>query len=65
MYGATELARAGGLMGHGVNLPRLYRRGASFVDRILRGAKPADLPVEQPSELFELFVNLKTAKRLA
>jgi putative ABC transport system substrate-binding protein len=63
MYGATEMARAGGLMGYGVNLPRMYRRGASFVDRILRGAKPADLPVEQPT-MFELVVNLKTAGAL-
>jgi putative ABC transport system substrate-binding protein len=63
MYGATEMVRAGGLMGYGVNLPQMYRRGASFVDRILKGAKPADLPVEQPT-IFELVINLGAAKRL-
>jgi putative ABC transport system substrate-binding protein len=63
MYGTTELVRAGGLMGYGVNLPEMYRRGSSFVDRILKGAKPSDLPVEQPTK-FELVVNLKTAKAL-
>ena len=51
MYGATEMVRAGGLMGYGVNVVYMYRRGASFVDRILKGARPADLPVEQPDDL--------------
>jgi putative tryptophan/tyrosine transport system substrate-binding protein len=63
MYGLTDLARTGGLMGYGVNLPGMYRHGASFVDRILKGAKPADLPIEQPTK-FELVVNLKAAKAL-
>jgi len=63
MYGLTDLARTGGLMGYGVNLPGMYRHGASFVDKILKGAKPADLPVEQPTK-FELVINLKTAKAL-
>jgi putative tryptophan/tyrosine transport system substrate-binding protein len=63
MYGTTDLVRRGGLMGYGVNLPEMYRRGSSFVDRILKGAKPADLPVEQPTR-FELVVNLKTAQAL-
>jgi putative ABC transport system substrate-binding protein len=63
MYGTTDLVRGGGLMGYGVNLPQMYRHGSSFVDRILKGAKPADLPVEQPTT-FEFVINLKTAKAL-
>ena len=61
--GAREYADAGGLIGYGVNILGLYRRAAYFVDRILKGAKPADLPIEQPTK-FELIVNLKTAKTL-
>jgi len=50
-------------MSYGANLPDLYRRAAEFADKILRGAKPADIPVEQPTK-FELVVNLKSAKTL-
>jgi putative ABC transport system substrate-binding protein len=63
LYGATELVRAGGLMGYGVNLRLMYRRGAVFVDKVLKGARPSELPVEQPTT-FELVVNLTTAKAL-
>jgi putative ABC transport system substrate-binding protein len=61
--GAQEYADAGGLIGYGVDILGLYRRAAYFVDRILRGAKPAALPVEQPTK-FELVVNLRTAEAL-
>ncbi|HKO70420.1 MAG TPA: ABC transporter substrate-binding protein [Bradyrhizobium sp.] len=61
--GAKEYGEAGGLIGYGANILALYRRAAYFVDRILKGAKPADLPVEQPTR-FELIVNLGTAKGL-
>jgi putative tryptophan/tyrosine transport system substrate-binding protein len=54
---------AGGLMSYGANFPALFRRGAEFVDKIRRGAKPADIPVEQPTE-FDLVINLTTAKAL-
>ena len=58
-----EFADAGGLMTYGTSLPGLFRRAAYYVDRILKGAKPAALPVEQPTQ-FELVLNLKTAKAL-
>jgi putative ABC transport system substrate-binding protein len=61
--GDIEFAQAGGPIGYGVSLPDLWYRGAFFVDRILKGTKPADLPVEQPTK-FELVINLKTAKAL-
>jgi ABC-type uncharacterized transport system substrate-binding protein len=61
--GNKEFAEAGGLIGYGANNAELYRRGGYFVDRILKGAKPADLPVEEPTR-FELVINMKTAKAL-
>jgi putative ABC transport system substrate-binding protein len=63
MYGSREYVEVGGLMSYGANYPVLFRRTADFVDKILRGANPADIPVEQPTK-FELVINLNTAKAL-
>jgi putative ABC transport system substrate-binding protein len=61
--GNTDLAEAGGLIGYGVNVPAMFYHAAYFVDRMLKGAKPGDLPVERATK-FDLVLNLKTAKAL-
>ena len=63
MYGDRQYVDAGGVMAYGANIVSTWRRAATYVDKILKGAKPAELPVEQPTK-FELAINLKTAKQI-
>jgi putative ABC transport system substrate-binding protein len=63
MYPTRQLAEEGGLMAYGPLIGDLYHRAATYVDKILKGAKPQDLPVEQPTK-FEFVINLKTAKQI-
>jgi putative ABC transport system substrate-binding protein len=64
MYAESQWADVGGLMSYGPNYPALWRRAATYVDKILKGAKPADIPVEQPTK-FEFIINLKAAKQIS
>ena len=63
MCTTIQFVEDGGLMPYSTNIPDLFRRAATYVDKILKGAKPADLPVEQPTK-FDLVINLKTAKQI-
>ena len=63
MYGAKEFVEIGGLLGYAPNVAAIFHRAAAYVDKILKGARPGDLPVEQPKK-FDLVINLKTAKSL-
>jgi putative ABC transport system substrate-binding protein len=63
MYHNSQFVEAGGLMAYSANLTELFHRAATYVDKILKGAKPADLPIEQPTK-FEFFINLRTAKQI-
>ena len=63
MYEDRSYVDSGGLMSYGPNVPQMFREAANYVDKILKGAKPADLPIKQPTK-FEFIVNLRTAKTL-